>query len=82
MEISDKRIDYILEVQHMLMEAGHAPFFASKSLVDLSLDANRVSRLVEATEADAWIVVAGSKPVLDWFACQNFPTFTLFGGSA
>ena len=80
-EMSDKRIDYILEIQHMLMEAGHAPFFASKSLVDLSLDVNRVSRLVKTTEADAWIVVAASRSVLDWFACQGFPTFTLFGGS-
>lgn len=80
-ELSDKRIDYIVEVQHMLMEAGHAPFFSSKSLVDLSFDVDRVARLVDATKADAWVVVAGSKSILDWFAGQDFPTFTLFGGS-
>ena len=80
-EMSDKRIDYIVEIQHMLMEAGHVPVFASKSLVDLSLDVKRVSRLVETTYADAWIVCAGSRSILDWFACQESPTFTLFGGS-
>ena len=64
--MSDKRIDYIVEIQHMLLEAGHVPVFASKSLVDLSLDVKRVSRLVETTNADAWIVVAGSRSILDW----------------
>ncbi|MEN8864630.1 MAG: GntR family transcriptional regulator, partial [Akkermansiaceae bacterium] len=80
-EAADKRIDYIVEIQHMLMEAGHAPFFAQKSLVDLAMDVDRISQLVEVTEADAWIVIAGSKSILDWFAGQEFPTFTLFGGS-
>ncbi len=80
-EATDKRIDYIVEIQHMLMEAGHAPFFAQKSLVDLAMDVDRVAHLVESTEADAWVVVAGSTSILDWFAGQNFPTFTLFGGS-
>ena len=80
-ESTDKRIDYVVEIQHMLMEAGHAPFFASKSLMDLSLDVERVAQLVESTEADAWIVMAASAQILDWFAGQDLPVFSLFGGS-
>lgn len=80
-EASDKRIDYVVEIQHMLMEAGHAPFYASKSLVELSMDVERVAQVVQSTDADAWLVIAGSSDVLDWFAEQDFPAFTLFGGS-
>lgn len=80
-ESADRRIDYIVEIQHMLMEAGHAPFFAAKSLLDLSQDVKRVEQLVRTTEADAWVVMAASTDVLDWFAeGQDLPTFSLFGG--
>jgi DNA-binding LacI/PurR family transcriptional regulator len=70
---------YMFELQRQLEEAGHRPFFAAKSLQVLGMNARRVARLVAQTEADAWIVCAGSREVLEWFAAQPVPTFALFG---
>lgn len=81
-ESGDKRIDYIVESQHMLMEAGHAPFFAGRSLMDLGMNVKRVAQYVGESKADAWIVLAGSVDVLNWFTTQPFPTFALFGGAS
>ena len=39
----------------------------------------RVARMTEETVADAWIVGAGSREVLRWFAGQGVPVFALFG---
>ena len=35
--------------------------------------------MVAKTQADAWVVCAGSPDVLEWFAAQPLPTFALFG---
>ena len=70
---------YMLELQHLLEDAGHAAFFAGKSLQDLGMDVRRVARLVTRTGADAWVVCAGSSEVLEWFAVQPVPAFALFG---
>jgi DNA-binding LacI/PurR family transcriptional regulator len=43
------------------------------------MDVKRVSRMVARTEADAWVVGAGSREVLEWFAKQKTPAFALFG---
>jgi DNA-binding LacI/PurR family transcriptional regulator len=34
---------------------------------------------VKRTPADAWVVIAGSREVLAWFAAQPIPSFALFG---
>ena len=68
-----------IELKHLLEEAGHAPFFTAKSLLELDMNVRRISRLVAETEADAWIVCSGSRNVLEWFAAQPLPTFALFG---
>jgi LacI family transcriptional regulator len=39
----------------------------------------RVRHLVAGTEADAWVVTAGSGEVLAWFTRQGIPAFALFG---
>ncbi len=70
---------YIFELQHLLNEAGHAAFFTGKSLLELGMDVRRIARLVAGTEADAWVVCAGSREVLEWFAAQPVPAFALFG---
>jgi hypothetical protein len=70
---------YIVELQHLLVEAGHTAFFTDKSLTELGMDVARVSRLVKRTDADAWVVVAGSRPVLEWISAQPVPAFALFG---
>ena len=75
----DARLDYIVELQHRLVEAGHSAVFAPRSQAALGMSAKRVARLVETTEADAWVVVAGSREVLEWFAVQPVRGFALFG---
>ena len=43
------------------------------------MDPVRVKRFVSQNPADAWVVVAGSREVLEWFAAQETPAFALFG---
>ena len=78
-EHEDLFLSYIVDLQHSLVEAGHTVITAKKSLVDLEMDPKRIQRLVEQTPADAWIVMAGSSEVLEWFAGQPIPAFALFG---
>lgn len=70
---------FIVELLHLLEEAGHTPFFTDKSLLELGMDAGSVARFVGDTEADAWVVVAGSRSVLEWFSAFPIPSFALFG---
>jgi DNA-binding LacI/PurR family transcriptional regulator/DNA-binding MarR family transcriptional regulator len=78
-ERSDSRVDYIVEIQHELNEAGHSPFYPQKTLEDLGMEVKQVASFVKRTPADAWLVVAGSVAVLEWFGAQPVPAFGLFG---
>lgn len=78
-EKSDRKTDYLVELAHLLQQAGHDSAFAAKTMQDLAMDVNRIAHFVSATEADAWIVVAGPRDVLEWFAMQKKPSFALFG---
>lgn len=75
----NKQDDYMLTLYHELIEAGHQAFFTARSLAEMNHDLKRVRRLVEETDVDAWLVVAGSRDVLEWFASQEIPAFALFG---
>ena len=81
-EESGSREDYMLELRHHLQKAGHSVSFSSKSLLDLGMEVERVTRFVGKSPADAWVVVAGSKPVLEWFVAQPTPAFAMFGRQA
>lgn len=52
---------------------------ASRCLGDMGMDVRRVARFVRGTATDAWVVVGGSRDVLEWFASQSLPAFALFG---
>lgn len=78
-ERSDMSTDYHMEIIHRLQAAGNVAEFAAKTMHDLGMNAERIARFVATVEADAWIVIAGSRDVLDWFAQQSVPTFALFG---
>jgi hypothetical protein len=75
----DKSVAYMVELQHLLMEAGHSAFFCSQSLLALGMNVGRVARMVEQSEVDAWVVCAASGEVLEWFAGRPVPVFALFG---
>lgn len=70
---------YMVELQHLLLAAGHSVFFSDQTLVGLGMNLHRIQRVVLKTPADAWLVCAGSREVLQWFSVQAFPSFALFG---
>mgnify|MGYP001818580150 CR=1 FL=1 len=72
-------VDYMIELEHQLSEAGHTPIRAPKTLMELQMDVKRIARTVGEVTAEAWIVSAASREVLEWFASQEVPTMALFG---
>jgi DNA-binding LacI/PurR family transcriptional regulator len=90
-EPADFRLEYMVEIRHALEKAGHEVIPVSElrraqveqgnpnSLVDPARRVARISRLVKQTAADAWVVSAGSREVLEWFSEQAWPTIALFG---
>lgn len=78
-ENTDRQMSILVEIQHALNEAGHTVSYAGKSLTELKMDVQSVAKLVERTDVDAWVVVAGSRSVLEWFSGQPMPIFALFG---
>lgn len=78
-ERADAEIDYVVEIQRRLREAGHIVIMADKSLMDLGMRVERIAKLVAQTEADAWLILSAPKHVLQWFVDQSLPAFALFG---
>lgn len=78
-EPADARTDYMLELRHELAEAGHFPFYVKKTCIEIGTDVARLARLVKQCEADAWLVQAGTREILEWFAGHSQPVFGLFG---
>ncbi len=77
----DKGLPFHVDLLHRLADLGHAAAYAEKSLHDLGMDAKRVAAYVKSEEADAWIVCAGSREILEWFAAQPVPAFAQYGWS-
>jgi len=75
----DLRLDYIVDLQHLLTENGHSVIFPDRAISELGMNEKRIANLAKETQADAWVVVGGSRDVLNWFAEQPAPAFALFG---
>lgn len=78
-EPSDRTAIDTSELLHDLEAAGHVPSLATKTLVELGHCPKRVAQLVRETAADAWVVMAGSQPVLEWFAANATPVIAYAG---
>ncbi len=78
-EEADRRLDYMVDLYHSLSEAGHTVFYAPQSQTQLRFNLKKIAQLVEQTPADVWLVLAGSREVLEWFASRTKPVFALFG---
>jgi LacI family transcriptional regulator len=78
-EPADCRLDYIVDIRHELSEAGHVPVFAKKAISEIGNDIGRLAKLVRDTEVEAWVVMAGTREVLEWFHARPQPVFALFG---
>ncbi len=75
----DRANNFIIELFYLLEEAGYIAFYSEKSMSELGMDTDRLADHVKRTEADAWIIVAGSRPILEWFSEQDVPAFAMFG---
>jgi DNA-binding LacI/PurR family transcriptional regulator len=78
-EPSDQSLEYIIDCKNKLEEAGHTAFYVPSSLTEIKMDVQRLARMVEKTEADAWVVCGGTREILQWFMQQKTPAFALFG---
>jgi DNA-binding LacI/PurR family transcriptional regulator len=79
LERIDQGLAFQIDLLHRLREAGHTAAFAEKSLQDLGMNVKRVAAYVKTEGADAWIVCAGPREILEWFATQPAPAFAMFG---
>ncbi|MEI6603786.1 MAG: substrate-binding domain-containing protein [Verrucomicrobiota bacterium] len=68
-------------IQQQLVGAGHEVFVTPKSQSDLKHDLRRIVNHLHAHPADAWIVISGSHPLLEWCAGQTLPYLALYGRS-
>ena len=78
-EPSDAHDEHTLELRHRLEARGHHVEFAAKTMADLQFDVKRVARMVNRAGGDAWVIRAGPRPVLEWFAERTVPAFAMFG---
>lgn len=69
----------LIQIMHSLEAAGHTVFFCRKSQIELKHELPRMTRQLETVQADAWVVEAGSQPLLEWCASQRTPCFALYG---
>jgi len=67
------------EIMHSLEAAGHTVFFCNKSQIELKNEVRRIAREMVKARADAWVVEAGSRPLLEWCATQAIPCLALYG---
>jgi DNA-binding LacI/PurR family transcriptional regulator len=78
-EQSDQSLDYVIDCNSKLEAAGHTVFYAPSHLTEIQMNVRRLARMVKKTEADAWVVGAGTSEVLEWFMQQKIPVFALYG---
>lgn len=78
-EQADRSMPDLAELLTHLQEQGYAADFALRSLKDLGMRVDRVASFVKKTPADAWVVVAGSREVLEWFANGPVPALAMYG---
>lgn len=76
---ADRRTDYMVDLKHELIGAGHAAFFTPWFIPDYGMNVRSITSYFRRTEADAWIVAAGARPLLEWFVKREVPAFAVFG---
>jgi DNA-binding LacI/PurR family transcriptional regulator len=78
-EVAERRVDYIVKLEHELTGDGHQVLTAPWAMTELGMNMGRIAWMVEGMEADAWIISAGSRELLEWFVARGVPAFALFG---
>lgn len=70
---------YFRELITQLQAAGFQVEVARKTQMEMRLKLERIKTCVAQHPVDAWVVIAGPKDVLAWFAMQPKPVFAIFG---
>lgn len=78
-EDTDHQSLFLKELEHALNEAGHVVSYVEKTLIDLKMKLSSVQQIVKQERCDGWLIVAGSRSILEWFSQQSTPAFALFG---
>jgi DNA-binding LacI/PurR family transcriptional regulator len=73
------RFHPLAETKYLLEAAGHSVTIAQGNLAAMNMNPKRVSQAISKHDVDAWVVVSGSKSLLEWFAEQPFPALSFFG---
>jgi DNA-binding LacI/PurR family transcriptional regulator len=72
----------MLEVIRRIENAGHTCFNAERCMSELGYKLPRITRMLEAAKADAWIAYSAPRPVLEWFVSRSLPVMAMGGGFA
>lgn len=72
----------IVDLRHQLSQLGHVVTLTSKTLMELKHDPKRVVAVLEKTPADAYVLLAASKPTLKAALELSVPIFAMFGRMA
>jgi DNA-binding LacI/PurR family transcriptional regulator len=75
----DRKVGHMAELVHALQDAGHVAGIAAKTQLEMGDKVERIARLVDHTDADAWVVFCGSRQVLEWFEKESRPVFAFAG---
>ncbi len=73
------RFHPLAETKYLLEAAGHSVTVAQGNLAAMNMNPKRVAQAISKHDVDAWVVVSGSKSLLEWFAGQPFPILSFFG---
>jgi len=73
------RFHPLAETKYLLEAAGHSVAIAQGNLSAMNMNPKRVAQAISKHDVDAWVVVSGSKSLLEWFAQQPFPSLSFFG---
>ena len=81
-ELNDPSLlEWLEAVRHQLEAAGHLVVIAPECLSLMKMNVRRIAKAVSKCEVDAWVVVAGSRQVLEWFIAQPTPVMSMCGHS-
>jgi DNA-binding LacI/PurR family transcriptional regulator len=79
------RNDYALfnnrDLIHELAASGHNVNVVEKTQSNLGMNVKRLAEYVRSVQADAWIVTAAPRDILEWFSQQPIPALAQFGQS-
>ena len=75
----DRQRSHVMDLIPRVQVTGHHIELESLTLSGLGMNLNRIKSHVLKHPADAWILLAASREILEWFAAQKIPVMALSG---